>query len=71
MCGTWPNKALAVNARFVHAASFFNARMYDKAIVHLSEFVKANPKDDMAPQAQYLIGLSYHQKKVFGIFYHQ
>jgi TolA-binding protein len=60
------DKSLVVNAAFLRGAAFFNAKQYDKAITHLSDFVKEFPKDGQAPEAQYLVGLSYHQKKVYG-----
>jgi TolA-binding protein len=60
------DKSLVVQAQFLKAAAFFNGRQYDKAIPTLADFVKAYPKDALAPQAQYLIGLSFYQRKVYG-----
>lgn len=59
-------KPLAVNAAFLVAATYFNAKNYDQALVLLADFLKANPTDGLAPRARYMMGLSYHQKKVYG-----
>ncbi len=59
-------KSLAVQAAYVSAMSYFNAKDYNKALSHLDAFLKDNPKDSRAPEARYLMGVSYHQKKVFG-----
>jgi TolA-binding protein len=58
--------ALVVTAEFLRGAAFFNAKQFDKAIGHLTDFVKAHPKNAQAPEAQYLAGLAYHQKRVYG-----
>lgn len=57
---------LLVHGRYLRATTFFNQRDYDKAIVHLSDFMKLYPKHLLAPEARYLIGMSYHQKRVYG-----
>jgi len=60
------DKELVINARFLTAVTYFNAKLYDKALPRFADFIKNYPKDPFAPQARYLMGLSYHQKKVYG-----
>lgn len=60
------DKKLTRNAAFLHAASFFNEKQYDKALVKLAEFIKNNPDDSHIAQSRHLMGLSFLQKKVFG-----
>ncbi len=59
-------KPLVLNATFLEAISYFNAKQYDKGLTRMADFIKKNPKDELVPQVRYLMGLSYHQKKVFG-----
>lgn len=57
---------LVIHAQYLRATTFFNLKDYDKAVVHLSDFIKAHPKHVLAPEARYLAGLAYHQKRVYG-----
>jgi TolA-binding protein len=57
---------LVVHGRYLRATTFFNLKDYDKAVIHLSDFLKAHPKHALAPEARYLVGMAYHQKRVFG-----
>lgn len=59
-------KPLLTNAAFLNTVTFFNGKDYDKALIQLTDFLKQFPSSEWAPQARYMMGLSYHQKKVFG-----
>jgi len=64
--GKKTDKDIVINAKFLKAASHFNAKEYDKALASLSDFLKDHPSDSLAPESRYLMGLSYHQKTVYG-----